>query len=299
MPTAARLTVLSLLCFIASNASLPAAEVVKLWPGGRAPGDTLQLAAEADTSEPGKGLVAGRPIIRLGNVSQPEIHYYAAPADKANGTCIVICPGGGHRILAWDLEGTEVAEWLNGLGISAAVLKYRVPARTENPRYTAAVQDAQRALSLVRSRASQWKIDANKIGILGFSAGGETAALATILPERLYPKADQTDDVAWKPNFAVLIYPAYLVNKTGTQLQEHVKVDSQTPPIFFAHAANDSVLPHSSVLLWLELKKHKVPSELHIYSQGGHGYGLRATELPVTGWPAACAAWLKTEKWID
>ncbi len=284
--------------FLASTVSLPAVEVVKLWPGGRAPGDALELGPEADQNADGKAQVAGKPIIRLGNVSQPEIHFYPAPADKANGTCIVICPGGGHTILAWDLEGTEVAQWLNELGVSAAVLKYRVPARTNNPRYTAAVQDAQRALSVVRSKAEAWKIDASKIGILGFSAGGETAALATVLPKRLYANVDATDEIAWKPNFSVLIYPAYLVNKEGTALLEHVKVDDKTPPMFLVHAANDPVVPESSVLLWLELKRHKVPAELHVFSQGGHGYGLRATEMPVTGWPTACATWLKTEKWI-
>ena len=286
-----------LLFLLASTSGLPAAEVVKLWPGGRAPGDTKELGPEADQNADGKTKVAGKPIIRLGNVSEPELHFYAAPADKANGTCIIVCPGGGHTILAWDLEGTEVAEWLNGIGVHAAVLKYRVPSRTESPRYTAAVQDAQRALSLVRSKADQWKVDANKLGILGFSAGGETAALATLLPKRLYEKVDATDDLAWKPNFSVLIYPAYLVNKQGTQLLEHVTVDDKSPPMFLVHAANDPVVPESSVLLWLELKRHKIPAELHVFSQGGHGYGLRATEMPVTGWPAACAAWLKTEKW--
>lgn len=272
---------------------------VKLWPGGRAAGDTVQLGEEADQSEKDKGLVAGRPVIRLGNVSEPEIHFYPAPADKANGTCIVICPGGGHRILAWDLEGTEVAEWLNGLGISAALLKYRVPARTENPKYTAAVQDAQRALSIVRNSASDWKIDADKIGILGFSAGGETAALASLLDERLYQRVDAVDDINWKPNFSVLIYPAYLATEDNSKLREHVKVNDKSPPMFFAHAADDPVRPESSVLLWLELKKHKIPAELHVFSRGGHGYGLRPTAMPVTSWPTACAAWLKAENWLS
>lgn len=292
-----RIATLSLVA-LAGNVASQAAETIKLWPGGRAPGDTAQLEAEGNQSKEGEGLVAGRPVIRLGNVSEPEIHFYPAPADKANGTCVVICPGGGHRILAWDLEGTEVAEWLNGLGVSAAVLKYRVPARTDNPKHTAAVQDAQRAMSLVRSRAGELKIDPDKLGILGFSAGGETAALATLLPERLYERIDKVDDVSRKPNFTILIYPAYLVKQDGSALQDYVKVDDKTPPMFLAHAYNDPVRPESSVLLWVELKKHKVPAELHIYSQGGHGYGLRPTAMPVTGWPAACERWLKIEKWI-
>ena len=287
-----------LLTIHASTINLSAAEVVKLWPGGRAPGDTKELGPEGDQNADGKTKVAGKTIIRLGNVSEPELHIYPAPAEKATDTCIIVCPGGGHSILAWDLEGTEVAEWLNSIGINAAILKYRVPNRTENPRYTAAVQDAQRALSIARSKAQAWKIDANKIGILGFSAGGETAAMATLLPKRLYEKVDATDDIAWKPNFTVLIYPAYLVNKKGTFLLDNVEVDDKTPPMFLVHAANDPVVPESSVLLWLELKRHKIPAELHVFSQGGHGYGLRATDLPVGNWPAACAAWLKAEKWV-
>jgi acetyl esterase/lipase len=153
-------------------------------------------------------------------------------------------------------------------------------------------------LSLVRSRAAELKINPDKVGILGFSAGGEAAALATLLPERLYERTDAADDLSWKPNFTILIYPAYLVKQDGSALLDYVKVDEKTPPMFLAHAYNDPVRPESSVLLWLELKKHKVPAELHIYSQGGHGYGLRSTEMPVTGWPAACEAWLRTEKWI-
>ena len=288
---------------IASNISLlcvstPAQERLKLWPGGRAAGDTMQLEAEGDQTKPGERPVAGQPVIRLGNVSEPEIHFYPAPDAKASGACVVVCPGGGHRILAWDLEGTEVAGWLNDLGISAAVLKYRVPARSEKPKYTAAVQDAQRALSIVRSRASEWKIEPNKIGVLGFSAGGETAALAAVLPDRLYARVDAIDDVKWLPNFAILIYPAYLANSGGTALLDHVQVDEHTPPMFLVHAADDTVQPESSVLLWLELKRNKIPAELHVFSRGGHGYGLRATDMPVTTWPQACAAWLKAEKWI-
>ncbi len=288
------------LAMLLSSASLVSAvepTIVKLWPGGRGPDDTMKLDPEVDKSEPGKGLVAGKPIIRLGNVAEPEIHFFPAPADKSNGACVIICPGGGHSILAWDLEGTEVAQWLNSIGVNAAVLKYRVPARPDLPKYTVAVQDAQRAVSIVRKKASEWKLAENKIGILGFSAGGQTAALASLFNERTYKPLDDTDAVSFGPNFTILIYPAYLCTKDGTALEKEVKVSDKTPPMFLVHAGNDPVLPQSSVLLWLELKKNKVPAELHVFSQGGHGYGLRATELPVTSWPQACAAWLKAEKW--
>jgi acetyl esterase/lipase len=273
-----------------------AQHVIAVWPEGRGPGDTLELPAEGDQSKPNEGLVAGRPVIRLGNVTHPELVWYPAPADKATDVAVVICPGGGHRILAWDLEGTEVAQWLNSLGIHAGVLKYRVPARPDVPRYHVAVQDAQRALSLVRSRAAELGVAPQRIGILGFSAGGETAALATLLPERLYAQVDDSDAVAWKPDFSLLIYPAYLTNADSTALQPYVQVTADAPRTFFAHAADDPVVPQSSVLLWLELKRHKVPAELHVYSQGGHGYGLRRTERAVTAWPEAAAAWLRAEQ---
>lgn len=280
-------------CFVLPDAR--AQTVIKLWPDGKAPGDTMELSAEGDTSKPGQGLVAGKPVIRLGNVSVPEIHFYPAPADKATDVCVVICPGGGHSILAWDLEGTEVAQWFNSIGVHAALLKYRVPARTKDPRYIAAVEDAQRALSIVRARAQELKVNPAKIGILGFSAGGETAALATLLHERLYKSVDKTDETAWKPNFALLIYPAYLVNKEASELLPHVKVEKDTPRMFLAHAADDPVRPESSVRLWLELKKQNIPAELHVFSQGGHGYGLRQTEKVVTTWPQAAEKWLRAE----
>lgn len=276
-----------------------AEEKIQLWPGGRAPGDTMQLGAEVDQSKAGEGLVAGKPIIRLANVSEPTISFFPAPAEKAVGTTVVICPGGAHRILAWDLEGTEVATWLNSIGVHAAVVKYRVPARSENPRYTAAVQDAQRAMSLVRSRATEWKLDPKRIGILGFSAGGETAALAALFRERTYIAVDDVDKASMLPDFAILIYPAYLVEKDGSKLLPHVKVNSQTPQMFFVHAFNDGVRPESSVLLWLELKKHNVPAEMHLFSQGGHGYGLRPTDKPCTLWPGACEQWLRVQGWLS
>src|SRR5262245_516047 len=150
--------------------------VIKIWPG-KAPGETKELPPEADTTKPGQGLIAGKPVIRLGNVSTPTLAVYRPTKDKDTGAAVIVCPGGGHTILAYDLEGTEVAEWLNKIGVTAFVLKYRVPARDPSKRWGAAVQDAQRAVSLVRSQAPDFGIKDNRIGILGFSAGGETAAL--------------------------------------------------------------------------------------------------------------------------
>ena len=269
-------------------------ESINVWPG-KPPGEAKELPPEKDVSEPGKGLVAGKPVIRLGNVSTPTLAIYR-PAKKIDtGASVIVCPGGGHTILAYDLEGTEVAEWLTSIGVTACVLKYRVPARDPNKRWLAAVQDAQRAVSLVRSNASEWGTDCKRVGILGFSAGGETAGLTALFTERQYEPIDAIDKVASRPNFAVLIYTGGLVPKGQTTLAEHVKVGKDAPPMFLAHAANDGVTALNSLLLATELKKAGVPAELHLYATGGHGFGLRPqADKPCTQWPSACATWMQT-----
>jgi acetyl esterase/lipase len=266
--------------------------VLQLWPG-KPPGEDKPLGPEHDMTKPTDRQIAGKPVIRLTDVSTPTLTVYAAASGKHTGAAVIICPGGGHRVLAWDLEGTEVAEWFAERGVTAIVLKYRVPARDPNQRYRAAVQDAQRAVSFVRSKASDWKLDPNRIGLLGFSAGGETAGLTALFDQRLYEAADAIDKVSHRPNFAALIYPGGLADKGNDKLREHVKVTSGTPPFFFAHAGDDNVSAENSVLLYLALKQAKVPAELHVFAAGGHGFGLRPTEQPVTAWPERCEAWLK------
>lgn len=266
---------------------------IKVWPG-KPPGETKELPPEANQSKPGQGLVAGKPVIRLGNVSTPTLAVYRPAKDKDTGAAVIICPGGGYNILAYDLEGTEVAEWLNRIGVSAFVLKYRVPARDPKQRWLASVQDAQRAVSLVRSQAGDLGIDAKRIGILGFSAGGHTAGLTALSAKRHYDGIDDVDKASTRPDFAVLIYPAYFVDKSG-KLEEHARVAKDNPPFFFAHAADDPVSPLNSLVLATELRKVGVKSELHIFASGGHGFGLRPqTDKPCTQWPTACATWLRT-----
>jgi acetyl esterase/lipase len=265
-------------------------QVFDVWPNKKAPGETAELPPEKfQDQRPGEKQVA-----RLTNVTEPTLTLFAPPKEKANGTAIIICPGGGYSILAWDLEGTEVAEWLNRNGVTALVLKYRVPKRANEAPHVAPLKDAQRAVSIVRSKAKELGIDENKIGILGFSAGGHLAAMTSMhFEQRSYDRLDAIDDVSCRPDFAVLVYPAYLTNKEQTELSPDVKISKQTPPMFLAHASDDPVTPLSSVLLYAALKRAGVPAELHVYATGGHGYGLRPDHPTAANWPLRCEEWLK------
>jgi acetyl esterase/lipase len=283
------------LILIAVGSSSFASEPIvhNLWPG-KPPGETKELPPEADQTKPEDRLIAGRRIIKLGNVSTPQLAIHRPPKEIDTGVAVVICPGGGHHILAFDLEGTEVAEWLNGIGVTGIVLKYRVPFRHPDKRWLSAVQDGQRAMSLVRKNAAEWNLDPKRIGMLGFSAGGELAALVSLLDDqRQYDLVDEADQVSFRPDFAILIYPGGLVDNTTQAMRDHVRVSKQSPPMFFVHAFDDNVSVLNSLLLASELKKAGVSAEAHVYAKGGHGYGLRhVSELPVTDWPKACEAWM-------
>lgn len=269
--------------------SVPAAEgkPENVWPS-TAPQETGNIGEEKAT--PSKA--GQKQVLRISNVSTPTLQFFPAPKDKNTGTTIVVCPGGGYNILAFDLEGTEVCEWLNTIGVNAVLLKYRVPRRAGLPPYHAPLQDAQRTLSITRARAKQWGIEEDRIGILGFSAGGNLAAMAALkYGQRNYDEIDAIDKVSCRPDFAVLVYPAYLV-KDGKLVPE-VQVTKSTPPMFMAHAYNDGVTPESSVLLWLALKRTGVPAEMHITETGGHGYGLRKSSSNSHRWPQRCEQWMR------
>lgn len=268
---------------------------VKLWPGTPPGDEALALPPEGDLTKPSDALIAGRRIIKLGNVSTPLVEVHPAPRDKANGAAVVICPGGGFNILAWDLEGTEVSAWLNSLGVTGIVLKYRVPARAHaSARWLPPVQDAQRALRLARANAAAWNIDPQRLGILGFSAGGAAAGLTALKhAERLYPRIDAADDLSARPDFALLVYPAYFFDPKTNRLLEEIVVPADAPPTFFVHAWDDRVPVQNSLLLAAAMREKKVPAAVHVYPSGGHGYGLRRTSEPVTTWPDRAEAWLR------
>ena len=276
----------------------PAADrpTIALWPDA-APGAPANLPAEADTTTAKDNLIAGRPLIRLGNVSSPTLTLYT-PKGKNTGAAVVVFPGGGYRILAIDLEGTEICDWLNSAGITCVLLKYRVPDTGPYPKSPAALQDAQRALGLVRAHAAEWKIDPKRIGVLGFSAGAHlAAALSTHYDQRLYGAIDAADKLSCRPDFAVIIYPGYLaLADKNFAPNPDINPTAQTPPQFIVQAEDDPVHVENAVIYFMALKNAKVPAELHIYAEGGHGYGLRKNGLPVHYWPGLVEAWLKTIK---
>jgi acetyl esterase/lipase len=277
-----------------SSATEPS-QVVPLWPG-TAPGDKGGIAQEQDQTKSSDDLVAGKRLIRLGNVSKPTLSVYQPPVDKRTGAAVVVCPGGGYQILAMDLEGTEVCEWLNSAGVTAVLLKYRVPKREGLEKHTAALQDAQRAIGLVRHRAGEWGIDPKKIGVLGFSAGGHLAALASNQCEpRSYATFDEADSTSCRPDFTVLIYPAYLtVKEQGDRIAPEFTLTTNTPPTFIAMAEDDPIRVETALFYAAGLKNVNVPFELHIYPTGGHGYGLRPSKDLVTTWPQRVSDWMRS-----
>ncbi|HUY31794.1 MAG TPA: alpha/beta hydrolase [Pirellulales bacterium] len=284
-------TILCATAFCAAATLSRAAEehlTLDVWPGV-APGETTPSGAEKLLEPEPAGQ---REVKRLTNVSKPTLTFYRPPRERDTGTAVVICPGGGYHILAMDLEGEEVATWLNSIGVTGIVLKYRVPQQGPRP-FAAPTNDVQRAMSLVRSRASEWDIAPDRIGMLGFSAGGHLAAMtSTHFDQRNYEALDAVDHVSCRPDFSVLVYPAYLL--TEGKLSPEIRVSKESPPTFFVHAYNDGIGPENSIAMFTALKQAGVPAELHIYASGGHGFGLRPSEHPASTWPRRCEDWMRS-----
>ena len=270
-------------------------QTIPLWDG------TPPLAVPNDKPEAEMPLDPGMPpdIVRLGDVSTPSLTIYQPPAGQRNGTCVLICPGGGYYILAMKHEGTQVAEWLNSLGITAAVLKYRVPSPRSEPGHVRPLLDAQRAMTLLRRRADEWGIETNRIGVLGFSAGGNVAAWLLCEGNRWanhYPT--ESNAPGPRPDFGILIYPAYLAAPEKNRPTPQIRAEDPPGPVFFVHAADDKLGPENSIEFFLALKKAEVPGELHVYQSGGHGFGMLRQGHPINDWPARCAEWLRAQKFV-
>lgn len=298
---------------LAAFAHIDAAEpiqVVNLWPQN--PPDFKPTdEPERDTSGPDSNQVAGQSVIRLGHVQTPQAYVYLPQEVPPTSTAVIVAPGGGYSILAWDLEGTEIAEWLNSVGVTAIVLKYRVPTRNETPPWFAPVQDIQRCIELLRAGYVAG-LKPNRIGVLGFSAGGNASARAATAPTVYYSSnGERFESVrntsnatkptfAFRPDFAILVYPAWLVREDDpSQLIDGIQVDETTPPMFFAHAQNDRVSCRSSITLFTELQKRASPSALHIFADGGHGFGKRPVGLSHDLWPRLCEQWLRDRGWLN
>jgi acetyl esterase/lipase len=291
----------TLICLLAAAApmayaasTLETLKPVAIWPKG-APGDAATLE-EKDTTNEKSPLIAGRRVMRITGVSTPTITVYPAPKAKNTGAAVLVFPGGGYNILALDLEGTEVCEWLNSIGVTGVLLKYRVPAKRGSPREIAPLQDAQRAIRLVRAHAADWGVSPARVGALGFSAGAHlAAALSNNFDKRTYDPQDEADQIGSRPDFAALIYPGLLTDKSdAAHLAAELMVTAKTSPTLLVQAEDDPVKVENSLIYYAALKQAKVPAEMHLFAKGGHGYGLRRTELPVTGWPHLAEQWLDT-----
>ncbi len=275
---------------------------VPLWPG--TPPDAQPMPGPESATMRTEHLIAGRPWLAVSNVGQPTLTVYA-PGEKNTGTAVVVFPGGGFQVLAIDLEGTEVCAWLTSQGITCVLLKYRVPSAPYDWRRRTypddfalpqpALQDAQRAIRLVRFHAARWHVDPHHVGVIGFSAGGYLAAeTSTQFKRESYPPVDAADRESDRPDFVLAIYPGHLAFDDG-KLNPNVPVTRDTPPTFLVQAEDDHTDGVSQSLVYAAaLAKAHVPAELHIYAHGGHAFGLRPTAAPITHWPALAATWLRT-----
>jgi acetyl esterase/lipase len=277
--------------------------VLPVWPGA-VPADHGTIGPErvrAPSEAPTKDAKW------ITNVKTPTITIFRPAKETNTGPAVIVCPGGGYWNLAWDLEGEEVAAWLNTIGVTGIVLKYRVPRRAGQPEPRPApgpLLDAQRAVSLVRSRAAEWGIDSKRIGIIGFSAGGHLAiATATQFDQRGYETVDEIDKISCRPDFAGAIYPGYFIEQQPAGVEIHkdtlapyMRIAKETPPIFLVHASDDKVAgSENSAVMYLALKRAGVPAELHVYAQGGHGFGVRKSALPCSVWTDRFASWLQSQ----
>jgi len=255
-------------------------EIIYLWPG-KVPGEIKEKQAPSvDTSG-----IDG--IIRFSEVTNPAIEVYQPEPSLRNGAAVVVCPGGGYNILAYDLEGTEIAAWLNKIGYTAFVLQYRIPQKKEG-----ALQDVQRALRIVKDNAKKWNIDPEKTGVMGFSAGGSLSARASILfNKRTYSPVDKSDSISCRPSFTMLIYPAYLDEGPNFTLTPELVLNNNVPPVFIFQTTDDPY-GNSALVMASSLRNAKLPVELHLLPEGGHGYGVRHGKVAARVWPELAEEWL-------
>lgn len=303
-----RIALLSCFIWLSLNGLCAAADqplVVSIWPG-KAPDDVgisgeekfIQLMVNGKAYE-----VGGRPTKWLTNVTKPTLTVYRPAQSKNTGTAMLICPGGGYHNLGWDVEGEEVAAWLNSIGMTGIILKYRCPRRPGDVKGEpplGPLKDAQRAVSLVRSKAGEWGIDPAKIGMVGFSAGGHlVGATATNFDKRTYEPIDDIDKISCRPDFAIMLYSGYFKVKDRDELSPTIRTPAGIPPLFLVHATDDPVSEvDNTVKMYLAMKHAGASAELHIYASGGHGFAVRNVGLPCATWTDRCVEWLRSQGFL-
>jgi len=263
-----------------------------LWPNGNPEPSTI-TGPEIDPTTDANRMVWGKVTVRVTNVSKPTLSVYSPAAGKNTGAAALVFPGGGYTHLAWNIEGTEVCDWLNSIGMTCVLVKYRVPEKGQYPENVEDLEDAQQAMRLAREHAAEWGFDPKKVGVIGFSAGGHLAAVLSTHSD-FQGKSVDASTVDAKPDFQILVYPGSLRGPDG-QVNPVVNPTVQTPPTFLAMAENDYTAHVENALVYFQaLKDAKVPAELHLFTEGGHGFGLRPSQLPISQWPALAETWLHT-----
>ncbi len=273
------LAILFIMCSL--NSFSQKKDLIYLWPG-KVPGETKEkMLPKVDTSQKDG-------IIRFSEVTNPALDVFLPDPAISNNSAVIVCPGGGYQILAYDLEGTEIAAWLNKMGYTAFVLQYRIPDKKEG-----ALQDAQRALRIVKDNSKKWHINAERIGIMGFSAGGSLSARTSVLfNKKTYSPVDKSDSLSCRPSFTMLIYPAYLDQGPNLSLTPELKLHKDVPPIFIFQTSDDPY-GNSALVMASALRNAKLPVEMHLLPEGGHGYGVRPGKIAATTWPLLAEQWLK------
>jgi acetyl esterase/lipase len=278
--------------FVLTSITAAQSTTLPLWPNGN-PEPSKVVGPEIDPTKDSDRIVSGKVTVRVTNVSHPNLALYPADPARNTGAAALVLPGGSYIRLAISIEGTEVCTWLNSIGVNCILVKYRVPENGHYPENTEDLEDAQQAMRITRQHAAEWHIDPNRIGVIGFSAGAHLAAVLSTHPD-FQGNNVPPSTIDARPNFQMILYPGWL-SGSGGKVSPSLQPTPQIPPTFLVQAENDYTAHVENSLIYFQaLKDAKIPAELHLFTQGGHGFGLRPTDLPISHWPALAEEWLHT-----